>query len=314
MKRILFFILLIMAFAQQGIAQAAKKPTLMVVPSDLYCIQQGYSMTFDNQGEKEQFPDYKKALQSDPALLTGITTIGQMMADRGFPLKLMEQELKSLNDESAENAMMTSKSGSDVSESPIDKLKARAKADIILQVTWLVNKLGPKYSLTFNLQGIDAYTNKQIAACQGSGDPTFSAELPLLIQESVANNLDVFCQQLQAHFDDMFQNGREVTLRIKKWDSSDVDLESEFDGKELGDIIEDWVADNTVQGRFNTTDATENMMYFEQVRIPLVNAQGRALDTRRWARGLVEKLRQMGITSKLMVKGLGQATIVIGEK
>lgn len=314
MKRILFFILLIMAFAQQGIAQAAKKPTLMVVPSDLYCIQQGYSMTFDNQGEKEQFPDYKKALQSDPALLTGITTIGQMMADRGFPLKLMEQELKSLNDESAENAMMTSKSGSDVSESPIDKLKARAKADIILQVTWLVNKLGPKYSLTFNLQGIDAYTNKQIAACQGSGDPTFSAELPQLIQESVANNLDVFCQQLQAHFDDMFQNGREVTLRIKKWDSSDVDLESEFDGKELGDIIEDWVADNTVQGRFNTTDATENMMYFEQVRIPLVNAQGRALDTRRWARGLVEKLRQMGITSKLMVKGLGQATIVIGEK
>ena len=303
-----------MAFAQQGIAQAAKKPTLMVVPSDLYCIQQGYSMTFDNQGEKEQFPDYKKALQSDPALLTGITTIGQMMADRGFPLKLMEQELKSLNDESAENAMMTSKSGSDVSESPIDKLKARAKADIILQVTWLVNKLGPKYSLTFNLQGIDAYTNKQIAACQGSGDPTFSAELPQLIQESVANNLDVFCQQLQAHFDDMFQNGREVTLRIKKWDSSDVDLESEFDGKELGDIIEDWVADNTVQGRFNTTDATENMMYFEQVRIPLVNAQGRALDTRRWARGLVEKLRQMGITSKLMVKGLGQATIVIGEK
>lgn len=314
MKRILFFILLIMAFAQQGIAQAAKKPTLMVVPSDLYCIQQGYSMTFDNQGEKEQIPDYKKALQSDPALLTGITTIGQMMADRGFPLKLMEQELKSLNDESAENAMMTSKSGSDVSESPIDKLKARAKADIILQVTWLVNKLGPKYSLTFNLQGIDAYTNKQIAACQGSGDPTFSAELPQLIQESVANNLDVFCQQLQAHFDDMFQNGREVTLRIKKWDSSDVDLESEFDGKELGDIIEDWVADNTVQGRFNTTDATENMMYFEQVRIPLVNAQGRALDTRRWARGLVEKLRQMGITSKLMVKGLGQATIVIGEK
>lgn len=314
MKRILFFILFIVAIVQQGIAQAAKKPTLMVVPSDLYCIQQGYSMTFDNQGEKEQIPDYKKALQSDPALLTGITTIGQMMADRGFPLKLMEQELKSLNDESAENAMMTSKSGSDVSESPIDKLKARAKADIILQVTWLVNKLGPKYSLTFNLQGIDAYTNKQIAACQGSGDPTFSAELPLLIQESVANNLDVFCQQLQAHFDDMFQNGREVTLRIKKWDSSDVDLESEFDGKELGDIIEDWVADNTVQGRFNTTDATENMMYFEQVRIPLVNAQGRALDTRRWARGLVEKLRQMGITSKLMVKGLGQATIVIGEK
>ena len=55
-------------------------------------------------------------------------------------------------------------------------------------------------------------------------------------------------------------------------------------------------------------------MYFEQVRIPLFNQQGRALDTRQWARGLVNKLKEMGIVSKLMVKGLGQATIIIGEK
>jgi hypothetical protein len=295
-------------------AQGAKKPTIMVVPSDMYCIKNGYSKVVNNQGENETIPNYKKALQNDPALLTGITAIGQMMADRGFPLKLLEQELKSLEDESAEDAMLTSKEGSDVSESPVDALKKRAKADIILQVTWLVNKQGPKYSLTYNMLGIDAYTNKQISACQGTGAPTFSAELPVLIEESVSNNFEDFAQRLQGHFDEMFQNGREVTLRIKKWDSSDVDLESEFEGIELSDIIEDWMADNTVNGRFNTTDATENMMYFEQVRIPLFNEQGRALDTRRWARGLVNKLKELGIVSKLMVKGLGQATIIIGEK
>ena len=295
-------------------AQGAKKPTIMVVPSDMYCIKNGYSKVVNNQGENETIPNYKKALQNDPALLTGITAIGQMMADRGFPLKLLEQELKSLEDESAEDAMLTSKEGSDVSESPVDALKKRAKADIILHVTWLVNKQGPKYSLTYNMQGIDAYTNKQISACQGTGAPTFSAELPVLIEESVSNNFEDFAQRLQGHFDEMFQNGREVTLRIKKWDSSDVDLESEFEGIELSDIIEDWMADNTVNGRFNTTDATENMMYFEQVRIPLFNEQGRALDTRRWARGLVNKLKELGIVSKLMVKGLGQATIIIGEK
>ena len=126
-------------------AQGAKKPTIMVVPSDMYCIKNGYSKVVNNQGENETIPNYKKALQNDPALLTGITAIGQMMADRGFPLKLLEQELKSLEDESAEDAMLTSKEGSDVSESPVDALKKRAKADIILQVTWLVNKKGPKY-------------------------------------------------------------------------------------------------------------------------------------------------------------------------
>lgn len=292
----------------------AKKPTLMVVPSDLYCNQQGYMQRFDNQGKIENVPDYKSALQNDPQLLTGITVIGQMMSDRGFPLKLMEQELKNLNEESAEDAMLTSKSGSDVAESPVDRLKKKSKSDIILQVTWLVNRIGPKYSLTFNLQGIDAYTNKQIAACQGTGDPTFSAELPVLIEESIANHLDNFTTQLQNHFNDMFENGREITLRVKKWEDSEYDLESEFDGTELSDIIEDWVSANTVKGRFNTSDATENFMYFEQVRIPLFDENQRAMDARRWTRGLVSHLKALGVESKLMIKGLGQATIVIGGK
>lgn len=302
----LFFSLL--AFPQ------AKKPTLMVVPSDLYCNQHGYTQTFNNQGQTEVVPDYKRALQNDPQLLTGITVIGQMMADRGFPLKLMEQELKSLNEESAEDALLTSKSGADIAESPVDRLKKKSKSDIILQVTWLVNRAGPKYSLTFNLLGIDAYTNKQIAACQGTGAPTFSAELPVLIEESIANHLETFTTQLQNHFDDMFENGREITLRVKKWDDSEWDLESEFDGTELSDIIEDWISANTVKGRFNTTDATENFMYFEQVRIPLFDQNQRAMDARRWTRGLINKLKTLGVPAKLMMKGLGQATIVIGGK
>lgn len=312
MKRLL--ILLFVVLITTLVFSQAKKPTLMVVPSDLYCNQHGYMQTFSNQGSTEMVPDYKKALQNDSQLLTAITVIGQMMADRGFPLKLMEQELKNLNQESAEDALLTSKSGADVAESPVDRLKKRSKSDIILQVTWLVNRTGPKYSLTFNLQGIDAYTNKQIAACQGTGDPTFTAELPVLLEESIANHLETFTTQLQNHFDDMFENGREITLIVKKWEDSEFDLESEFDGTELSDIIEDWISANTVKGRFNTTDATENFMYFEQVRIPLYDQNQRAMDARRWTRDLINKLKTYGVPAKLMMKGLGQATIVIGGK
>lgn len=292
----------------------AKKPTLMVVPSDLYCSQHGYMQTFKNQGVSEKVPNYKMALQNDPELITAITVIGQMMSDRGFPTKLLEQELKSLDAESAEDAMMTSKSGEDIAKTPIDKLREKAKSDIIMQVTWIVNKTGPRRSLTFNLQGIDTYTNKQIAACQGTGESTFSAELPVLLEESIANHLDAFNQQLQDHFEDLFQNGREITIRCKKWNDSDIDFESEFDGMELGEIIEEWMSENTVNGSYNTSDATENMMYFEQVRIPMANEKGRAIDARQWTRGLVNHLKRYGVESKLMMKGLGQATIVIGGK
>jgi hypothetical protein len=51
----------------------------------------------------------------------------------------------------------------------------------------------------------------------------------------------------------------------------------------LSNIIENWVHENTVKNRFSTLDATENMMLFEQVRIPLFNEKGQATDTRRWA-------------------------------
>jgi hypothetical protein len=294
----------------------AKKPTLMVVPSDNWCKQNGFMLKFDNQGTVEELPDYKKALQGSSDLILVIAKISQLMADRGFPCKLLEQELKKLSQESAEDVMLTSKSGSGVAESPIDKLYKSAKADIILQITWSVNVTGPKKSVTFVLQGIDAYTGKQIASASGTGAPSFSAELPVLLEEAVLAHIDNFNNQLQNHFDDMFANGREIIVRIKKFDSWPDDFETEFDGKELGQIIEEWFQNNTVKGRFNTTDATANFMLFEQVRIPLYDANGKAMDARSFLRGLQNYLKNppYNLTSKLMIKGLGQATLVIGEK
>lgn len=298
-----------------GFSQA-KKPTIMVVPSDVWCTKNGYMMEFDNQGTKVKIPDYKRAFQENADLLLVISKINGLMADRGFPLKNMESSLKSLESASAEDAMLSSKSGAGVSESPIDKLKKTAKADIWMQMTWTINQTGPKKSITFNLQGLDAYTDKQVATAVGTGAPSFSAELPILLEEAVLAHLDNFNASLQKHFDDMFENGREITIKIKKFDSWDGDLEKEYGGKELSACIEDWLKANTVKGRFSTTDATENMMFFEQVRIPLYDAAGSAVDARGFCKGLSNALKAApySIVNKLMMKGLGQATIVLGEK
>jgi hypothetical protein len=311
--RLITLMLLLVAGSVFG---QAKKPTIMVVPSDAWCIKNGYVMEFDNQGTKVKIPDYKRALQEDTDLLLVISKLNGLMGDRGFPLKNMESALKSLEAESAENAMMTSKGGAGVAETPIDKLRKTAKADIIMQLTWTLNTTGPKKSVTFNLQGLDAYTDKQIATATGTGAPSFSVELPLLLEEAVLAHIDNFNASLQKHFDDMFENGREIIVRIKKFDSWSGDLEQEFDGVELGTIIEDWIADNTVKNRFSTSDATENMMLFEQVRIPLYNAKGRAEDARGFLKGLQDMLKNApyNIPNKLTMKGLGQAVIVLGEK
>jgi len=302
-----------------GVASAsfsqAKKPTIMVVPSDNWCVTNGFVMEFDNQGTKVKVPDYKRALQESSDLLLVIAKLNELMTERGFPLKNLESALKTMEGENAEDAMLTSKSGADVVESPIDKLRKTAKADIWMQMTYTVNTTGPKKSITFVLQGLDAYSDKQVAGASGTGQPSFTAETPVLLEEAILAHLDNFNGQLQTHFDDLFTNGREIVLRIKLFGSFDGDLESEFDGEELGVQIENWVSLNTVQNRFSTSDATESMMLFEQVRIPLFDASNKAVDARGWARGLQKHLKTAyAIESKVMTKGLGQAVIVVGEK
>lgn len=288
----------------------------MVVPSDVWCNQNGYMKSFSNQGETVKVPDYKKAFQENADLLLVISKINGLMAERGFPLKNLESEIKSLEAESAEDALVSSKNGAEVVESPIDKLRKNAKADIIMQLTWEVKQTGPKKSIAFNLQGLDSYTNKQVATAVGTGAPSFSAEVSLLLEEAVLNHLDNFNASLQAHFDDLFANGREIKVRIKKFDSWDGDLESEFDGEELGIIIEEWMSSNSVKGRFSTTTATENIMLFEQVRIPLYDEKGNATDARRYMRNLQKFLQgaPYSIPTKLMAKGLGEVVLILGDK
>jgi hypothetical protein len=184
-----------------------------------------------------------------------------------------------------------------------------------MQVTWKVNTMGPKRSVTFTLQGLDAYTDKQVAGASGTGNELIGSNLSVMLEAAVLSHIDNFNVQLMSHFDDLFANGREIIVRMKKFDSFTGDFETDYGGDELGHQIENWMKENTVKGRFSTTDATENMMLFEQVRIPLFDAGGKAIDARGWAKGLQKYLKDTyKIESKLMTKGLGQASIVVGEK
>lgn len=315
---IAFVLMTILMFGQ------AKKPILMVVPSDNFCIQKGYSMTVNANGNDQVLPDYKTALQSSDELRLVITKMGAIMADRGFPLKDLEQSLKSIESESAEISMLQSKSsGAAINETPIDILKRTAKADIILDLDFVVKRQGPNNFISFNLRGLDAYTNKQVAGVAGAGAPSSSAAVDLLLEEAVLSHMDDFNGQLMTFFDDMFKNGREVKLVIRVWDNADVDLEQDFDADGTYDMlsfhIENWMAENTVSGRFSTVDATGTMMRFEQVRIPTTfthNGREMAMDTRRFAANLNRYLagEPFNVESKIYQRGLGEAWLIIGEK
>ena len=294
----------------------AKKPTLMVLPSDQWCDVRMFITEFDNQGTRLKVPDYKKAFQEDNELSQVIAKIGSYMVLQGFPLKDAEQELKAIDQRNAEDNMTSgSTTGASLAETPLDMLKKRSKADIIIQIWWKVNKEAAGKSVSFTIQAFDAYTSKQIASTTGTG-PASNEIVPVLLMQAVQGNIEAFMNQLQLHFDDMAQNGREITVRIKRWEDWTGSLESEYDGKALDEIIENWMTANTVKGRFNTVDVTENMMIMDQVRIPLFDESGKAIDARHFTRELQRYLKSppLGIDCKLMSRGLGEAIIVLGAK
>lgn len=302
----------------------AKKPKIMVVPSDNWCNQHGFMTDFENQGTKVKVPDYKTALQENYELNQVISKIGELMAERGFPLVDLKATLDKIEKENAMNNMMTSEFGAGIAESPVDVLNRTAKADIIIKLSWKINKTGPKKSVSFNLQGLDAYTSKQVTAASGTGEPSFSAELPVLLEEAVLSHLDKFNNGLQTHFDEIFEKGREGSLQVYVWSDAPFNLESEYELKgktaELKTIINRfWMPRNTKNGRFTQDEASSNVQKFSQIRIPLYCDDGWggqiAMDFNMFGENLAKFIKdEFEIEAKVVPIGLGQVNLYLGSK
>lgn len=315
MKKVIFSVLTLLLTMNIAFAQG-KKPTLMILPSDNWCSQRYFITNFENQGTTVKIPDYKAAFQDDAELSTVISIVGGLLAECGYPVKDSEQELKNLDIKQGEdNAMMSKTSGAALAESPLDVLKRKSKSDMIIQIGWSANKEAAGKSVTFQLDAIDSYTSKRIASATGTGESTDDI-VPRLLETAVKAHIPEFTQKLDNYFYEQGIKGREIVLTVKKWDSWENDLETEYNGEELTDCIVEWLNQNTVGGNYNLSDATENNMLLEQVRIPIKDERGMALDARGFANQLRKYLQKepFNITSKVITRGLGEAMIVLGEK
>lgn len=315
MKKKTFLMISVLMVAVSAIGQT-KKTTIMILPSDNWCVQHYFMTTFDNQGTNVKVPNYQQAFQEDTELGQVISKVGGVLTSMGYSLKDAEQEIKSLNVKQAEdNVTMSKSSGAQLVESPLDILKRRVKSDIIIQLWWKLNREGAGRSASFTLEAFDAYTNKRIATSTGTTKVSKDA-VPVLLENAVKEQIKPFDKQMSEWFADQEKNGREIALTVRCWDSWDKDLETEFGGEELTDCIQSWLQKNCVNGTFNLSDGTESFAQFEQVRIPLQDEKGRAMDARAFATNLRKYLQKepYNITSKVIIRGLGEAVLIMGEK
>lgn len=322
MKKTLVIAALLLACSITGWSQA-KKPTIMVVPSDSFCERNGYVQQVNAMDASSTVADYSRAMKENSDIRTLVSAMGDFMAKNDFPIQSLEQELKRLQTEDAELAMMTGKSGGEINETPLERLRRSAKADIILDLDYEVHRVGPRKQVSFNLQAIDAYSSKLISGNTGVSSDA-SAPMTTLLEECVLSFKDNFLSDLQHYFDDLFANGREISVTLLCYDNCPIDFEEEFEvngeSYELAEIIEAWMADNTVEGRFSTQAKSANRIRFNQVRIPLYarNMNGRdvAIDAEAFVRPLVRMLKKKpySLVVGSSPRGLGDVWITIGDK
>lgn len=311
MKQVIIAVCIWMLAAYAGMAQMMK-PSVMVVPSDKWCQENGYMI----RTAGIELPDYKQALIGHRDLLNVISKINIIMSDRGFPLENLETTLKNLKTENVERTLYTDENGNPVVSNSLDELYRAAFADIILQLTWNVNKVGPKNSITFNLQALDSYTTKQVAGAEGTGSPSFSADVPILLEEAVINYMDLFCSRLMQHFSDMKEKGREISLDVCLSDGADFDFMTEYNDYELMEVITGLVAQESVNRSFSKGPSTETMLQYKSVRIPVTDDNGMPMDAYAFGRKLARALKKSpyNLTAKVVAKGLGKAVLIIGTE
>lgn len=297
-------------------AAVAAPPTLLVLPDKTWCIEKGYIIESERNGKVKQTEDYDKALV-DKDFVNVQTAIASVMADRGFPLvsaaaQAEEDEFDDMLDEAFEGA----ESGSGVQTNAFDELIKRTKPDITLKIGWNVNEAGSLYSADYRIDAIDSYSNKQVAPIAGqTGEVRRTVPLGVAIKQTATANMDDFCQKLMNYFDDLQTNGREIRLDIRIIDNgAGTTMSQEFDGTELGTLIYNWVSDNTVNHQFTERSSGRNALRYHQVRIPLKGSDGKPLDAKRWAAGLQQMLKGLGLTAENASPSLGLGRIYIGEK
>lgn len=303
------------------------KPTIMIFPSDGWLKDNGYAKFVDNQGVKTLVPDYASALL-DKNLNIAISTLDKMVSERGYPTVRLAETMKSISQGDAMDNAVEGRDGGAQETSILDELLNVAKADITWKVTWSVETNGIQTWVSYGIDALDSYTNKSIGVANDDGPKSMSASVGALLRQAVTDKMDGFLARHQDHFKNIAENGREIALDFRRFDSFEYYFNDdvEFKGKEMefSSLIRGFVGSIAKDRNFSFNPG-ENKIGITQLRIEM-NEEVEDLfgggdpviepmDATKFAKKISSFIKkQFGYPSKVTTIGLGKARITIGEK
>lgn len=313
-KTFLALIALICMIFSAAAQKQLTPPRIMIVPDLVFCKTNGYTLELPNaSGGVDIVPDYERALSEDPSLHAVLTQVAQLITDRDGSIVVTDLT-EAINGARTDAALSAGNDG-DVSESIDEAIIRNSNADILVKVQYDLVKNGPQYQVSYTLRGTDPYTNYMFAPVEGMGAPSTSASPVALLREAVYSNMDPFLDKMLGYYRAMYEGGRMVAFDIKTTNSSSWNMNSPVGPYVLREVIEDFLYDNSVEGKgLENVRGGNTFLQYQGVYIPLVSTirgRQRKQSAKDVAQKLVNYLAERGVQAEFKILGLGKVNIFI---
>lgn len=285
-------------------------PQIMFMPADQTMKNAGALQEKTIDGQRFTVRDYRKYLLADDCFPRLASFVQNAFVQQNYPLVDFEQALKQLDTQAATDM------ADGVSQDAKTQLLQTAQPDIILEMNYYKSSslIGHDYtnkSVSYTLTALDAYTNKSVATISANnvkGESTIE-----ILQEDLKDKLPGLMVDVQKYFSDILTRGREVSVRIQVAEDSNVDLQDEsIEGDTYSDWIMDFVKSKSVKGACKLQRNTNDELYFVNVRIPLLQADGSQYGVYDFTRDLQKSLRKnLGLKSANNAQGLGEVVLIV---
>lgn len=251
-------------------AQLADKPSIMVMPSEMFMKERGYCTPVTIDGRPANDCDYTKMLTSDKDFAAVVANVSIAFQERGFPIQQLEATLKQI----AEDAALTLASSKAIRQTATDMILQTAKPDIAVELKIEVSSQMGQQKLNMILDAIDVYTSTSVATANQSSMPSASLTQSELAKAIVVTVMPSIEGKLMDHFRRMASEGRQVRLRVDLTEKAGLDdgvnTEVSVGGEDidLATYISRWARKFAVGGQVRPGRNTESSVTFSSMNIP----------------------------------------------
>lgn len=286
-------------------------PSVMVMPSDALLKRLGCLTEVTSISGTQYVRDYQKSFINDSELKFAVAAIEGQFSKSGYNLENLEQTLKLL----ANNSAMSLAEG--VKTDVRTELLNTARPDYIIELDYELredkNARSINKTLTYIVKCLDVYTNKTISSVTRTdvGKNSSSNEISSLISEDLPGSISELSAGINTHFKDVLANGAEITLRLTVMEKSSTAFDDYCGDDEIGEMIVQWLKENTINSSFKMVKNTSNELFFTNVRIH-TSQGGTAYSAYDFAKDLKNGLRKgCGLDAKNVTQSLGDAYVQV---